>query len=454
MASGSSPPLLGFDSDGKPVLGDLQRSDRDRRPSDSCGTLPVFETPLRNFGEKIRSLRPRPRSTTIGASPADVTVVVAKGRAAAKRELLLEKRRYPSLRGVQPLSGSSLEWDNSGQALQGHTSASRLWSTSTCFDVPVLSPASTMSDPASSNPTNSAANSTAETVVNPLGSRTAPPPPPPGQNSTGPPQQPNAANAEDWPARAREALSLADDLVLPWRGKRMRPAMLNTVHSRAENILQTIRAAYPHCEPVLQVRLGVYRTDLAQLCVDIEQFNIESSTSSGSDGESRERNTGGGPSAHSSPRGHQPPPPPQQSPTTLAFNERTVRYLLDLISDRNLPDVALGSDVDNETLKELHDVKVKEINSLIKDCREATRKYATCVGAIPGLIDRAQTQCERAYEWTRQVLERFRGNQLHLSGNMLAKDVLSVPEFAFYFTRDENTKLAELSFGGMPPEAG
>ena len=280
-----------------------------------------------------------------------------------------------------------------------------------------------MSDPASSNPTNSAANSTAETVVNPLGSRTAPPPPPPGQNSTGPPQQPNAANAEDWPARAREALSLADDLVLPWRGKRMRPAMLNTVHSRAENILQTIRAAYPHCEPVLQVRLGVYRTDLAQLCVDIEQFNIESSTSSGSDGESRERNTGGGPSAHSSPRGHQPPPPPQQSPTTLAFNERTVRYLLDLISDRNLPDVALGSDVDNETLKELHDVKVKEITSLIKDCREATRKYATCVGAIPGLIDRAQTQCERAYEWTRQVLERFRGNQLHLSGNMLAKDV-------------------------------
>jgi hypothetical protein len=161
MASGSSPPLLGFDSDGKPVLGDLQRSDKDRRSSDSCGTLPVFDTPLRNFGEKIRSLRPRPRSTTIGASPADVTVVVAKGRAAAKRELLLEKRRYPSLRGIQPLSGSSLEWDNSRQALQGHTSASRLWSTSTCFDVPVLSPVSTMSDPASSNPTNSAANSTA-----------------------------------------------------------------------------------------------------------------------------------------------------------------------------------------------------------------------------------------------------------------------------------------------------
>jgi hypothetical protein len=32
--------------------------------------------------------------------------------------------------------------------------------------------------------------------------------------------------------------------------------------------------------------------------------------------------------------------------------------------------------------------------------------------------------------------------------NMLAKDVLTAPEFAFYFTRDENTKLAELSFGG------
>ena len=33
--------------------------------------------------------------------------------------------------------------------------------------------------------------------------------------------------------------------------------------------------------------------------------------------------------------------------------------------------------------------------------------------------------------------------------NMLAKDVLTAPEFAFYFTRDENTKLAELSFGGV-----
>jgi len=36
--------------------------------------------------------------------------------------------------------------------------------------------------------------------------------------------------------------------------------------------------------------------------------------------------------------------------------------------------------------------------------------------------------------------------------NMLAKDVLTAPEFAFYFTRDENTKLAELSFGGVKPQ--
>ena len=38
------------------------------------------------------------------------------------------------------------------------------------------------------------------------------------------------------------------------------------------------------------------------------------------------------------------------------------------------------------------------------------------------LVRRAQIACEGAYEWTRQVLAHYRGDQYHLRGNTPARD--------------------------------
>ena len=84
-----------------------------------------------------------------------------------------------------------------------------------------------------------------------------------------------------------------------------------------------------------------------------------------------------------------------------------VESLLWLIADDNLTDVAPGAAIDIEMLKYLHDVRVREINRIIKDCRDATGKYAAQYGSDFTLISQAQDQCERAYEWTQEVVHRF-----------------------------------------------
>ena len=100
-----------------------------------------------------------------------------------------------------------------------------------------------------------------------------------------------------------------------------------------------------------------------------------------------------------------------------------MEYLLELISDDRLQDVEPGSAIDDEMLKYLHDVGVREVKSSIKECRDATGKYASLHGACQSLISQAHLQCKRAYEWTLQVISRFRSSQLHLEGNLPAKEV-------------------------------
>ena len=68
-------------------------------------------------------------------------------------------------------------------------------------------------------------------------------------------------------------------------------------------------------------------------------------------------------------------------------------------------------------LKELHDVRIPEVKSAIRDCRDAAGKYASRQGCDTVLVRRAQTAYESAYEWTRQALARYRGDQYHLGGN-------------------------------------
>ena len=94
-----------------------------------------------------------------------------------------------------------------------------------------------------------------------------------------------------------------------------------------------------------------------------------------------------------------------------------VVFLLGLIQEDVLEDIGPGVLLDPDILKELHDVRIPEVKSALRDCRDATGKYASRRGCDTMLVRQAQIACEGAYEWTRQVLARYRGDQFHLGGN-------------------------------------
>ena len=101
----------------------------------------------------------------------------------------------------------------------------------------------------------------------------------------------------------------------------------------------------------------------------------------------------------------------------LEFERLNVLFLLGLIREDSLENVGPAIRLDPDALKELHDVRIPEVKSTIRDCRDATGKYASRRGCDTVLVRRAQIACQVAYEWTRQVLARYRRDQFHLGGN-------------------------------------
>ena len=98
-------------------------------------------------------------------------------------------------------------------------------------------------------------------------------------------------------------------------------------------------------------------------------------------------------------------------------------FLLGLIREESLEDVRPAVQLDPDVLKELHDVRIPEVKSAIRDCRDAAGKYAARRGCDARLVRQAQAACENAYEWTRRVLARYRGDQYHLGGNTPSRKV-------------------------------
>ena len=97
-------------------------------------------------------------------------------------------------------------------------------------------------------------------------------------------------------------------------------------------------------------------------------------------------------------------------------------FLLGLIQEEVLEDVGPGLLLDSELLKELHEVRIPEVKSAIRDCHDAAGKYAARRGCDTMLVRRTQIACEFAYGWTRRVLVRYHGEQLHLGGNNQTHD--------------------------------
>ena len=108
-------------------------------------------------------------------------------------------------------------------------------------------------------------------------------------------------------------------------------------------------------------------------------------------------------------------------PTALEYERQNVLFLLGLIWEETLEDVRPTALLDPDTLKELHDVRIPEVKSAIRDCRDAAGKYAAHRGCDDRLVRQEQAACENVYEWTRRVLVRYRGDQYHLGGNTTTK---------------------------------
>ena len=50
-------------------------------------------------------------------------------------------------------------------------------------------------------------------------------------------------------------------------------------------------------------------------------------------------------------------------------------FLLGLIREDVLENVGPGVPLDPDVLKELHDIRIPEVKSAIRDCRDAAKKY-------------------------------------------------------------------------------
>ena len=110
-----------------------------------------------------------------------------------------------------------------------------------------------------------------------------------------------------------------------------------------------------------------------------------------------------GPSASSSPirkhhrqQGRERERESSPPPASLDFARRSVEFLLSLITDDQLPDVAPGSPMDANELRNVHDIKLQEVTRVVKELREATYGYSKMQTCNFNLILRAQRQGEVA----------------------------------------------------------
>ena len=204
----------------------------------------------------------------------------------------------------------------------------------------------------------------------------------------------------EWSETVLRAMEEADGLVLPFKGKKMRPARATDVTKRAEKITEVLVKGAAHCEDRLQKKCADYRRQLSEVIVGLEDMSFEVSQE-----EIRRMDNAFnvGPSASSSPirkhhrqQGRERERESSPPPASLDFARRSVEFLLSLITDDQLPDVAPGSPMDANELRNVHDIKLQEVTRVVKELREATYGYSKMQTCDFNLILRAQRQGEVA----------------------------------------------------------
>jgi hypothetical protein len=236
-------------------------------------------------------------------------------------------------------------------------------------------------------------------------------------------QSQNLQKANEWLQRIDQAFMEADDTVTLYKGLRVSRDRARDIKASAAAVTKVFRDGFSHCDPDVQAKIVQYRGDIGEVLIAIEEMNLDAESSSASRKRHSPDDEDTSQSLHMCDINDQRRNDIPATQTAVEFEKRNVIFLLGLISDDELPDVEPGVEVETEKLKELHDVKVPQVHGIIKDLRDAARKYSTCQECDQRLIHRAQLQCERAFEWTCQVVARFRAEQHHLAGNIPAREI-------------------------------
>jgi hypothetical protein len=122
-----------------------------------------------------------------------------------------------------------------------------------------------------------------------------------------------------------------------------------------------------------------------------------------------------------------PQPAPREkrdaSPDTLELTRRDLTFFMSKLHDDVMPDIAVGADVSNSELRDLHDFLLPQIAKAVDDCRKVLKIYTSNGSYSRGLARDAQEKCENASIWTSDLLARYHRQKLHLDKNIRHREI-------------------------------
>ena len=205
--------------------------------------------------------------------------------------------------------------------------------------------------------------------------------------------QVSGACGTDWLSAARRAIAEARWQILPYKGKKVSVATSEQIHAKATRIVESLLDAGPFCPVPMRDEIGQVINEVTEIDAELldrataidEDLRRMALSDTGS-GQGSPPTSGGRPASRS------------VAPTAVSFSEKRIRYLLDRLKPESLHDIAPGATVSPDKVRHLHDVEIKVVRDLIKECLDLTTKYSTFDGANPQMVERVAESVEFASE--------------------------------------------------------
>jgi hypothetical protein len=86
----------------------------------------------------------------------------------------------------------------------------------------------------------------------------------------------NLPGATEWAAQVDRAFLDADDLVLPYQGKKVLASRADSIRSTSDELTKILRDGFPHCDPARQVKIVEYHRNIVEVCVELEEISFSS----------------------------------------------------------------------------------------------------------------------------------------------------------------------------------